>query len=439
MTVHFDDALSRTIEVAGTLKAPSNAVFVVRDVLGRSRIIISGAERPSDELQAAALDALTDLEAFAPGPDPILWADELLSPDSILTDPTARVVETGPGQTAEVTVLERTLVGSDWQVVTEPTETDGSTVVALYSLKGGVGRSTAAAFLADNLASTGSTVLLIDLDLESPGIGPLLLDPEALPDFGVVDILVEGAVGIDAAHEAIVQLPRVFERGTGEIWLAPASGRARDGYTFLPKLSRAYLDAPSLDPEGDVHPFAERLQDAITALVAAVEARSSRPNIVLLDCRAGVQDVAAVAITHLANHALLFAADTDQTWWGYAQLFQQWAERPHEAKAIRERLKLVASMVDRGEPDEYLSRFRENAAGLFETLYDRADADDPDAFNPPIDDEAAPHSPLPIFFDAELHHARRETFGAALENELIRASFGPFFEGITHLLETGTA
>ena len=45
----------------------------------------------------------------------------------------------------------------------------------LYSVKGGVGRTTTAAVLAWQLAHNGQRVLVVDLDLESPGLSSAML------------------------------------------------------------------------------------------------------------------------------------------------------------------------------------------------------------------------------------------------------------------------
>ncbi|MCP9962042.1 hypothetical protein LUX05_12840 [Streptomyces somaliensis] len=58
-----------------------------------------------------------------------------------------------------------------------------------------MGRTTATAVLARRLADEGRIVLVVDLDLESPGVGPLLLAGGTPCTHGVVDHLVESALG----------------------------------------------------------------------------------------------------------------------------------------------------------------------------------------------------------------------------------------------------
>jgi hypothetical protein len=63
--------------------------------------------------------------------------------------------------------------------------------VSFYSLRGGVGRSTALAYTARILAAEGRKVVCVDMDLEAPGLSVLFGAEEEIPHrHGVVDLLV---------------------------------------------------------------------------------------------------------------------------------------------------------------------------------------------------------------------------------------------------------
>jgi hypothetical protein len=63
---------------------------------------------------------------------------------------------------------------------------------------------------------------------------------------------------------------------------------------------------------------------------------------------------------------------------------------------------MVSSLTPAGDPD-YLRRFRDNAQRCFaETLYDQAEPGELEVFNFSVEDESAPHSPLPILFNTDL-------------------------------------
>lgn len=66
-------------------------------------------------------------------------------------------------------------------------------VVTFYSYKGGTGRTMALANVGWILASQGLRVLVVDWDLEAPGLHryyhPLLIDPELHATDGLIDLL----------------------------------------------------------------------------------------------------------------------------------------------------------------------------------------------------------------------------------------------------------
>lgn len=90
-----------------------------------------------------------------------------------------------------------------------------ATIVTFYSYKGGVGRTMALANVAWMLASEGSRVLVVDWDLESPGLHrffhPFLNDPELSRSSGVVDMIqgygrdVEALLGLELTDDEFEQ------------------------------------------------------------------------------------------------------------------------------------------------------------------------------------------------------------------------------------------
>ncbi|ANB09196.1 hypothetical protein SAM40697_5240 [Streptomyces ambofaciens] len=84
-----------------------------------------------------------------------------------------------------------------------PHDRNRATIVTFYSYKGGVGRTMAMANVAWVLADNGHRVLVVDWDLESPGLHrflrPFLRDPELSGSTGVVDMILEYGRAVEAA------------------------------------------------------------------------------------------------------------------------------------------------------------------------------------------------------------------------------------------------
>ncbi|MEV0170157.1 FxSxx-COOH system tetratricopeptide repeat protein [Streptomyces sp. NPDC050803] len=100
-----------------------------------------------------------------------------------------------------------------------------ATVVTFYSYKGGVGRTMALANVAWLLADAGHRVLVVDWDLESPGLGrflrPFLRDPELRESTGVVEMVLDYGRAVEAlaaqelpGAEAGARLAELLERHT---------------------------------------------------------------------------------------------------------------------------------------------------------------------------------------------------------------------------------
>ncbi|WP_374761703.1 KGGVGR-motif variant AAA ATPase [Gordonia amarae] len=353
----------------------------------------------------------------------------MVAPELVLSSPDRKLLPEQLAQSGRVYLLERTAVGADW--VRRPT-VPSKTRIALYGFKGGVGRSTAAYMLAREFSRCGQVVLVVDLDLESPGISSLLVPTMEFADYGVVDHLVTAPVDLNPNLD-IVTRAEISSSGNGEVWLAAAGGRTRAGYHYIEKLSRIYIDIP--DSAGSKSmTFAERLENSIQYCERQVSEKSRQPDVVLLDSRAGIHDIAAIAITQLSTFALLFATDNRQTWEGYRELFRQWQVRldPQHLSQVRERLQVVASMVPSRGREDYLARFRDSAQDCFaDTLYDSVDAADSDAFSFSVSDESAPHYPFPILHSMDL--VGIESSSELLGSDLVDAAYSQFLTSVLRM------
>jgi hypothetical protein len=430
--VYFDEALRRAIDFAVRhAQELGGTPLLVRDIYGRIRMAIDDRP-PAPPLEPAALEPLAAklhqvLGAYSHGDtveDIFLLGRQLIAPDALFQDRDAQPLVDHP----RIRLLERQLTGQDWH--RPPFETTSPVPRAtVYGIKGGVGRSTALTIWAQHLANQGRRVLVVDLDLESPGVSSMLLPEAHMPRFGLIDYFVEDEVG--QGEELIPQIHRSspLPLTEGEILVAPAYGArlqtdAPDDY--LAKLARVYLGKPESD-EG----FAARLHTAIHRLEEHL-----KPDVVLLDSRAGLHDIAAVAVTRLQALALLFAINTPQTFAAYRLLFQSFRARPQLLAGFRDKLQVVAAQVPEIGRERYLEELKDRMHALFaKNIYDDEDeTPEAEAFNFSPNDEAAPHSPIPIYWYRwfqDLDLAGHPEIVQAAETQ---AAFGSFLERATELL-----
>ncbi|MFD5318980.1 KGGVGR-motif variant AAA ATPase [Streptomyces sp. NPDC127098] len=158
-------------------------------------------------------------------------------------------------------------------------------LTAFHSFKGGVGRTLHAVALADRLAFEGQHVLLVDADLEAPGITWMYQAQGGRCDIAYEDLLAllhssrrgdpSQAVEIAAAHLPNQRVSRY-----------PGTGRV----TVLPASRRRHLGPPRVGPADllteDRSPYF--LSESLAALAVAAEAST-----VVLDLRAGASELAA--------------------------------------------------------------------------------------------------------------------------------------------------
>ena len=295
--------------------------------------------------------------------------------------------------------VDRLVTGRDWWTVGDSDSQRTPMRYTLFSVKGGVGRSTTAAVLAWHLVRRGERVIVVDLDLESPGLSSAMLASQEQPEFGVTDWFVEDLVG-QGAHviEQMTAIPAWAQDSEGDMYVVPAHGREPGEY--LAKLGRVYMDTTN-------EPWTARLERLLNHLETACE-----PTVVLLESRNGLHDIAAATVTDLNAEILLFAIDSASNWTDYNILFHHW--QTHDlAPKIRERLSIVSALTPELDTEQYLRRFQERAWDLFrDSLYDDVDPLDESGaeFSFALDADPAPHNPLPI------HWTRGLASGASLRN-----------------------
>jgi hypothetical protein len=399
------------------------------DLNGRVRLIAAEAQRTSveahPEFDAFCSNFVRSLAPHAPPRETVFLFEENL--DEVARGASSYPLDGLDGLVnAEVEVVDRLATDGEWGRVAN--RSTRAPRMVFFSIKGGVGRSTALAVTAAALAERGSRVLVLDLDLASPGLSTGLLPSDKQPSFGVVDWLVEDLVDNgDAIIRSIAAVSPI--RGDREVIVVPAFGTATTQY--IAKLGRAWM------PKG-IGATRESWSQRLARLIDALEGHWN-PDIVLVDARSGIDDLAAACVTQLgAAMVLLFGNDSAQTWQGYSILFEH-LRRSGATERIRERVQCVgaASMVD----DEIglKAALREAAWNVFlEYLYEPVGAGElPEGrFSFDLDDDAAPHAPWLLRWDrAFLNVGQWQRAFGRIDSVVMHAAFGPLIEGAVALAD----
>lgn len=431
--VRFDDALPVLVSLA--LDRFGEDVFdyslVLRDAVGRLTLVLRAPV--SQDARSSFDDAARErLGAYVEGPT--ATPDELFDPS--LNDDTEVLIERVPGTLLEIRLVDRRVVGQDWNRPNFIPAAGETPIVSFFSCKGGVGRSTALAVVAASLSDRGKKVLIVDLDLEAPGLGPIFLPSSGLPDYGALDYFVEnGLGGVDDTFLNSCLASSPISAGRGLVEVLPSVGRiGRDNpQNVLPKLGRAFIDDPN-GSDGSAS-FSDQARTLVRSL-----AERGRYDAILVDARSGLSENAAAGVVGLGGSVLLFGVDTPQTFEAYDYLLahlNRFVPSVQSDEDWRYGLRMVHAKAARGP--EAWERFRNRAQEMFaKHLYEEAGPEDINGFNFDFDDENAPHYAWPIPYDADYSEFDPLARSEQLSRTFFSRSFGPFTDFVWKLIFENT-
>ncbi|WP_295910090.1 AAA family ATPase [uncultured Xanthomonas sp.] len=421
--VTFDNSLSKMCSLISSMgyEMLLEQGWFVRDVVGALGLII-----PDRFAQNIDMSVLRGAIAEHVGrysqciPDNLMkQSDHSLGEMSHLALP--EIVRLEDGSEIKVCVIDRRANGQDWLMPPSISKSDEVQPPRLvfWSLKGGVGRTTALSMLASSLANDGHNVLVVDLDLEAPGVGDHLLREGDRPLYGVLDYLVElRAASIDAEVMLADAIGTSgLTRGAGLVHVCPAVGSItyKNPGLFLGKLFRAY-GAQVIN--GVETTFAGRIDQLIRGLTSR-----GRYDAVLIDARAGMSESTAASILNLNGDVLLFGHNTPQTFSGYSFAFAHMSSFVLGGKfEWIMRLKMVHAKASLKASDQ--AAFRDEAFEIFSKLL-YADSDE---IGFSLDDLEAPHYAWVIADDSNFRDFDPIGNPDVLSGSIASAAFGEFIK-----------
>jgi len=255
-------------------------------------------------------------------------------------------------------------------------------ITTFYSYKGGVGRSMAVANLAVVLARRARRVLVVDFDLDAPGIHRYFPDPSGSGRSGVIDLFVELRSELELAFP-----------GAGDF-----DPTDRDAIAKCQKLVAALLDRDDLFQSVALAPhlrvlragrfdadYAERVRtfdwaglfgDFAEVFGELRMGLCARYDDVLIDSRTGLTDIGSVSTVVLPDRLVVAFVPNEQSLAGGVEVAQQ-ATALHaqilESKRSSKPLQIIP-LLSRVEPAEleerasWMKRAADQYTSLFSTL-----------------------------------------------------------------------
>jgi cellulose biosynthesis protein BcsQ len=400
--LHVDDAHDRAETILKDFlsnKPRTWRILLIKDLFARLRVVL-WCPKSRWEAACVAIDQGLRDEASA------YWSRDVLRgsgknepPDGAWQDEAWQQAGAVAGASG-LRVMERQRTKEGWfEAPAAPpwsAARGNPTITCFYSFKGGVGRSTALAATALHLAAAGERVVVLDVDLDAPGVGFLLTAHEgATASWGVVDYLIEQPLlaGNDALDlsDYFHRCPPSLFSGTGEIMVFPAG---TTDSRYVGKLAR--LDYATL-LRGQTHPFVLLLEQIRQEI---------RPDWILVDTRAGLANVSGFVMGGLCHVHVVVGTLAEASWRGLAMILERLGADRVRAQKPQAECVLVAAMVPHSQERQYkesVTWFTDRAQDVFSARYYAA-PEQGDQFWTVDDVESsdAPHVPVPLSYDERL-------------------------------------
>jgi MinD-like ATPase involved in chromosome partitioning or flagellar assembly len=230
--------------------------------------------------------------------------------------------------------------------------------ITFYSFKGGVGRTMAMANVGLSLARAGRRVLLVDFDLEAPGLDTFSLLRPDRPTPGIVDYVTEFRnTGIAPDVTKFVYEPS-HPGLDATVWVMP-SGKQDEHYGS--RLNS--IDWNQLYIEQDGYLLFEDLKEQVE--------RQLRPDYVFVDSRTGHTDTGGICTRQLPDAVVLLFFPNEQNRRGLEMVARDIRQETRESGRLIDLYYVASNVPDLDDED---SKLRERLRQFRRTLEADIDA-----------------------------------------------------------------
>jgi MinD-like ATPase involved in chromosome partitioning or flagellar assembly len=234
-------------------------------------------------------------------------------------------------------------------------------VITFYSFKGGVGRTMALVNVAAEFVRRGRKVLVVDFDLEAPGLETYKHLRPAKPHPGIVEYVTEfrRSYAVPNLLDYIYEAKAIGKKG-GRLWVMPAGRRDRAYRTAL-----ASLDWQRLYKNEDGFLLFEDTKKGWE--------EELKPDYVLIDSRTGDTDVLGICTRQLPDSVVVMFTPNEQNLAGLESVCRDIRREATEGLKKEIPLHFVAANIPNlDDEDQHLSRhlnqFREKLAIRDQTI-----------------------------------------------------------------------
>lgn len=293
--IHYDGILGTAVQVIQELwKEEKKAkAYIIQNVYGKLQIYI---DTEDEDLISQLKNLLADKIGYW------LGVCGSLQDNGFVKIEIESYIETHRAVSDRIWIIEKYLTNLYWNEgsVKNKTLNLKSKLICFYSYKGGVGRTTTMVLSAIEMAKRGKKIVMIDFDLEAPGVASIFPD-ESISNYGLLDYLIENGVygdeiQIDEYMYPVSEYCHVNQDG-GEIYVIPAYGKVVDNNAELYRkcLMRFNLDMPV---------YMEK-NTPIDGLLQKIDA-FIKPDYIFIDTRSGLHQIGGITLARYSDMAVLF-------------------------------------------------------------------------------------------------------------------------------------
>jgi MinD-like ATPase involved in chromosome partitioning or flagellar assembly len=300
--IHFDEIKDKIINIIRNLTRKKSNYYIIRDVFGRIGIYILG----EDNIDKIRNDITREL-----GYEWINTVRSIRESDMIfreLSNTTEQISE-------NLYYGERQLVKKTWKNKKKSNISINGKVITFYSYKGGLGRTTTLMLTALQLVRKGKKVVIVDFDLEAPGVATLLKpeNNQYYPKYGTIDFLLESTnysssvsqIDIDEYIYSITSKKLTGLSG-GELFVMQATNtNDMKCDEYFQKISRVDFATPQYT----------KSKNPVELLLNSIDKRYS-PDYILIDSRAGIHDIGGITLTKYTDEVVCIFYVNDQNIFG---------------------------------------------------------------------------------------------------------------------------
>lgn len=300
--IHYDKVLNIALQIIEEMwkKEKSATAYIIQNVYGKLQIYIDTEETSN---------LISDLQSkLSEGLGCWLGVCENIKDNGFIQLEIESYVKTHTVFRERIWVIEKYLTNVYWnENMVKNTRFDlKSKLICFYSYKGGVGRTTTMIMTAIEMAKRGKKVVLIDFDLEAPGVASIF--PSAsLSQYGLLDYLIESSIyeeelQIDEYMYPVSDYCHVSQSG-GEIYVIPAYGEIVDNDVELYRkcLMRFNLDMPIyMEKRTPIDKLLQKIDSFI------------KPDYIFIDTRSGLHQIGGITLSRYSQMAVLFFYGSQQ-------------------------------------------------------------------------------------------------------------------------------